>query len=104
MIETIEKDQLVERADSLGTRLLSDFADALSGVSGIKEIRGQGLLIGIELDRPCGELVGLALEQGLLINVTVENTVRLLPPLTLSDAEADQLVETLSILIKTFTC
>ncbi|MES9906502.1 MAG: aspartate aminotransferase family protein [Sedimenticola sp.] len=104
VIETIEKDQLVERADSLGTRLLSDFADALSGVSGIKEIRGQGLLIGIELDRPCGELVGLALEQGLLINVTVENTVRLLPPLTLSDAEADQLVETLSILIKTFTC
>lgn len=62
------------------------------------------MLIGIELDRPCGELVGLALEQGLLINVTVENTVRLLPPLTLSDAEADQLVETLSILIKTFTC
>ncbi len=102
VIETIEQEQLTERAETLGAKLLADFADALSGVDGVEEIRGKGLLIGIELDRPCGELVGQALEQGLLINVAAEKTVRLLPPLTLNDDQATQLVDTLSTLIKTF--
>ncbi|MCB1862831.1 MAG: aminotransferase class III-fold pyridoxal phosphate-dependent enzyme, partial [Gammaproteobacteria bacterium] len=92
----------VERAERLGRRLLAGFADQLTGVGGIADIRGQGLLIGIELERPCGELVTMALEQGLLINVTAERVVRLLPPLIISDIEADLLVNQLCALVKTF--
>lgn len=102
VIETIENENLATRAEELGARILSGLADALQGVAGIEEIRGQGLLIGIELDRPCAELVGLALEQGLLINVTADRVVRLLPPLILSDKQADQLIETLSKLLQGF--
>jgi acetylornithine aminotransferase len=102
VLETLETDALVARAEQLGRHLLTGIASALQGVAGIEEIRGQGLLIGIELDRPCGELVELALQQGLLINVTAERVVRLLPPLILSDQEADHLVATLSGLLKDF--
>ena len=102
VIETLEADKLVERAERLGRRLLAGFADQLTGVGGIADIRGQGLLIGIELERPCGELVTMALEQGLLINVTAERVVRLLPPLIISDIEADLLVNQLCALVKTF--
>ncbi|MET0046825.1 MAG: aspartate aminotransferase family protein [Sedimenticola sp.] len=102
VVETLEKDDLPARADQLSGKLLADFADALEGVAGVEEIRGIGLLIGIELDRPCPELVSQALEQGLLINVTAEKVVRLLPPLVMSDDEAEQLVSTLSNLIKEF--
>ncbi len=102
VIETIEQEQLTARAESLGKKLLTEIADALAGIAGVEEIRGQGLLIGIELDRPCGELVTQALEQGLLINVTAEKTVRLLPPLIFSDAQAEQLVKMLFALIKNF--
>ncbi|MES9843052.1 MAG: acetylornithine transaminase [Candidatus Sedimenticola sp. 6PFRAG5] len=102
VIDTLESNKLTERADQLGASLLADFADALEGVAGVEEIRGTGLLIGIELDRPCAELVGRALEQGLLINVTAEKVIRLLPPLILSDEEAQQLVEAVSNLIKDF--
>jgi acetylornithine aminotransferase len=77
-------------------------AEALSDVSGVVEIRGLGLMIGIELDRPCGELVGKGLEAGLLINVTADKVVRLLPSLVFTDAEAKELVERLSALIRTF--
>jgi len=100
VIETIENTNLAARAEELGARILSGLADALQGIAGVEEIRGQGLLIGIELDRPCAELVGLALEQGLLINVTADRVVRLLPPLILSDEQADQLIETLSKLLR----
>ncbi|MES9959897.1 MAG: aspartate aminotransferase family protein [Sedimenticola sp.] len=102
VVETLEKDDLPARADQLSGKLLADFADALEGVAGVEEIRGTGLLIGIELDRPCPELVSQALEQGLLINVTADKVVRLLPPLVMSDDEAEQLVSTLSNLIKEF--
>ncbi len=102
VLETLETDALVARAEQLGRHLLTGFASALQGIAGVEEIRGQGLLIGIELDRPCGELVELALQQGLLINVTAERVVRLLPPLILSDQEADHLVATLSGLLKDF--
>jgi acetylornithine/N-succinyldiaminopimelate aminotransferase len=68
----------------------------------VREIRGMGLMIGIELDRPCAELVGQALERGLLINVTAERVIRLLPPLILTEAEADILLETLSGLVESF--
>ncbi len=102
VVKTIEKDGLVERADQLGAKLLAGFADKLEGIAGIEEIRGQGLLIGIELDRSCGELVAMALAQGLLINVTAERVVRLLPPLIMSDSEAEELISQVSELLKIF--
>ena len=71
-------------------------------MSGVVDIRGKGLMIGIELDRPCGELVGKGLDAGLLINVTAEKVVRLLPALVMTDAEAKELVERLSALIRAF--
>ncbi|MDH5785821.1 MAG: aminotransferase class III-fold pyridoxal phosphate-dependent enzyme, partial [Chromatiales bacterium] len=70
--------------------------------SSSKDIRGKGLMIGIELDRDCGTLVGMALERGLLINVTAGNTIRLLPPLVMSNDEAAQLVSTVTDLINEF--
>ncbi len=102
VIEEMEASRLSERANTLGARLLVDLADALEDVAGVEEIRGLGLLIGIELDRPCGELVERALQQGLLINVTAERVIRLLPPLILSDQQAAQLVAILSRLIREF--
>ncbi|OQX30829.1 MAG: aspartate aminotransferase family protein [Candidatus Sedimenticola endophacoides] len=102
VVETLEREQFASRAQHLGERLLCDFADALSGVAGVEEIRGQGLLLGIELDRPCGELVERALERGLLINVTAERVIRLLPPLIFSDRQAAQLVELVTEIIKEF--
>lgn len=102
VLETVEQFNLATRAEVLGAKLLADFADALTDVVGVEEIRGQGLLIGIELDRPCGELVKQALEQGLLINVTADKVIRLLPPLVMTDKEAGKLVQTLSTLIRDF--
>jgi acetylornithine aminotransferase len=102
VIENIEKDQLCERAATLGANLLTAFSEQLSDLNGVTEIRGMGLLLAIELDRSCAELVKLALDDGLLINVTAGNVVRLLPPLVMSDDEAAELVSKLSALIKTF--
>jgi acetylornithine aminotransferase len=68
----------------------------------VKEVRGMGLMIGVELDRPCGELVKQALAAGLLINVTQDSVIRLLPPLVLSAAEADQIVERLAPAVRAF--
>ncbi len=98
----IEDEKLVERAAKLGQRMLKGFADKLAGVQGVRDIRGKGLLLGIELDRPCADLVKRGFEAGLLINVTADTVVRLLPPLNLKDAEAEQLVEGVSTLIRTF--
>lgn len=100
VLETLEKEQLCARAATLGERITSGLQAALEGVQGFKGIRGRGLMIGIELDQPCGELVQLALDAGLLINVTAGQVVRLLPPLTFTDAEADQLISQLSQLIR----
>jgi acetylornithine/N-succinyldiaminopimelate aminotransferase len=102
VLDTMEQQNLPARAEELGSRLLSDFADALQGVAGVEEIRGRGLLIGIELDRPCGDLVGMASERGLLLNVTAERVVRLLPPLIMSDSEAAEMVATSARLIRDF--
>ena len=101
-LNIIEQDNLLAHADQLGQFIRNGFASALQGVAGIKEIRGQGLIIGIELDKPCGDLVRQALAKGLLINVTADSVIRLLPPLILSQAEAQQLIDTLSPLIKEF--
>lgn len=102
VLEVLERDNLVERAAHLGTWLLNALRARLGGCPGVREVRGLGLLLGIELDRPCGELVARALAAGLLINVTAERVIRLLPPLIMSDAEADHLVALLGDLVEDF--
>lgn len=99
VLDVIESDHLLERAEALGERIIGGFRKALHGIEGITDIRGRGLMIGIELAQPCPELVTQALEAGLLINVTASRVVRLLPPLVLTDAQADQLVCILAPLI-----
>jgi acetylornithine and succinylornithine aminotransferases len=101
-LNVIERDKLIPRAAELGDKIRTAFNDELADTGAIKEIRGQGLMIGIELDRPCPELVGLAAEAGLLINVTAGSVIRLLPALTFSDSEADEMVSTLSSVIRDF--
>jgi acetylornithine/N-succinyldiaminopimelate aminotransferase len=98
----IEEEGLLTRAGQLGQSMLHWLSEQLAGVGGIREIRGQGLMIGIELDRPCSDLVKLGLEAGLLINVTADTVVRLLPPLNLRDPEARQLVSGVAGLIRAF--
>lgn len=100
VLETLDKDQLAKRAGELGEHLVKGFTAALADVEGVKAIRGRGLMLGIELDHPCSELVQLGLEAGLLINVTADKVVRLLPPLTFTDEEAELLISKLSQLIK----
>lgn len=103
VLDTLEKDQLTEKAATLGHYLQKGFQERLEGQEGVKEIRSCGLMIGIELDRPCGDLVGAALMLGkILINVTAERVVRLLPPLVLTHEQADELIATLCGIIKTF--
>ncbi len=99
---TLQAEDLPARAATVGARLLTDLRQALADCPGIRDIRGKGLMIGIELDRPCGELVQRALDHSLLINVTAGQVVRLLPPLILNNTEADHLVSQLSHLIHTF--
>jgi acetylornithine/N-succinyldiaminopimelate aminotransferase len=102
VIDTLEKESLVQRAEELGLRLLTAFELALGEQEYVNDIRGMGLLLGIELDRPCAELVGMALARGLLINVTAGNTIRLLPPLVMSDEDADMLVHEVTELVTEF--
>ncbi len=99
VIDVLEKEHLAERAADLGQYLLDSFQKQLADIGGMVSIRGKGLMIGIELDRDCGDLVKLALDKKLLINVTAGNVIRLLPPLILTDAEADQIVSVLSELV-----
>ena len=101
-LDVIERDGLMARALALGERIRSDLAKRLEGVVGVADIRGDGLMIGVELDRPCGELVQRALDAGLLLNVTADRVVRLLPALIFTAAEADELAATLSRLIREF--
>lgn len=97
-----EKENLAERAATLGQYIVEELRTSLQNLSGLVEIRGKGMMIGLELDRPCGNLVKDAIDRGLLINVTADKVIRLLPPMTLSDAEADQLITILSTLVKDF--
>ena len=90
---------LVEGARDKGEKLLERLGQALRGLNCVREVRGKGLMIGIELDRPCTELVGRALDRHLLINVTADRVIRLLPPLIIDDQEIDTIVATLRDLI-----
>lgn len=101
-LEAIEAEGLLENATRIGGLIRAELAHRLSDLSGVRQIRGKGLMIGIELDRPCGDLVKHGLEAGLLINVTSDNVVRLLPPLVMRNTEALLLVEGLSRLIHDF--
>jgi acetylornithine/N-succinyldiaminopimelate aminotransferase len=101
-LEAIEGENLMKNAEQVGGLILSGLREGLRGVAGITEIRGQGLMIGVELDRPCGDLVGQALQAGLLINVTMDNVVRLLPPLVMTEGEARQVLSILLPLVRNF--
>lgn len=101
-IETIEQDGLMANAERVGALIRSLMAEALANVKGVVDIRGHGLMIGIELDHPCGELVGKALAAGLLINVTADSVIRFLPPLIFSESDAKELVERCAPLIREF--
>jgi len=101
-LRVMEDDKLLENAAAVGAFIRADLLHRLAGVAGVREVRGQGLMIGIELDRPCGDLVKQALARKLLINVTNESVVRLLPPLILKREEAAFLTEKLAALIKAF--
>ena len=101
-LEVVEKEQLVANAARVGQQMREALQQALHGLPGFVEVRGRGLMIGIELDRPCGELVLRALEAGLLINVTAEKVVRLLPALNFSAEEGQEVVVRLVPLIRNF--
>ncbi|HEX2649820.1 MAG TPA: aspartate aminotransferase family protein [Burkholderiales bacterium] len=101
-IDTVKEEGLLENAGRVGQSMLNNLKSALGAVSGVAEIRGMGLMIGIELDRPCGELVKAALDAGLVINVTADNVVRILPALVMSEVEGREVVERLVPLVKGF--
>ena len=98
----LSEQRLSDAAGELGHRIIHAMHRQVGDLDGVVKIRGRGLMIGIQLDRPCAELVAQALEQGLLINVTADSVIRLLPPLILSEQQADHLVATLSPLIRAF--
>jgi acetylornithine/N-succinyldiaminopimelate aminotransferase len=102
VMETIEREQLVKHAATLGRHMLEQFRHQLGTLAGVTAVRGHGLMLGIELDRPCAALVGRALDQGLLINVTADRVIRLLPPLILTDKQAAMVVERVSSLVREF--
>ncbi len=101
-LEIIEEERLMENAVRIGEFIRSELSQRLAGLRGITEIRGKGLMIGIELEHPCGELVQQALEKGVLINVAVDNVIRLLPPLIMKHEEAELLLATLVPLVTAF--
>lgn len=100
VIEQIKKNNIAERARDLGERMLDNFRSRLGGLNNVKNIRGKGLMIGIELDDDCTDLVAKALDKGLLLNVTAQNVIRILPPLIISDDEADQICDTICLLVE----
>ena len=102
VIDILEKEHLAERAGVLGKLMLERLQKELKATSGVVSIRGKGLMFGIELNRECSDLVKLALAERLLINVTAGNVIRLLPPLIITDNEAEQIIATVSKLIRQF--
>ena len=102
VIKTIEQENLVARAADLGERLLTGLNTALRDCAHVTAIRGKGLMIGVELNRPCVALIHAARARGLLINVTAERVIRLLPSLILSDAEADLIIDGVTAIVRDF--
>jgi len=102
VVNTMKAQKLAARSKVLGNTMLAQLKTELGENSAVVDIRGIGLMLAVELDRPCGELMQRALEQGLLINVTAEKVVRLLPPLIISDDQATEITQKVSALIKDF--
>jgi len=98
----VAEDRLIDNAAAVGERIRSGLQREWSGLKGVVEIRGQGLMLGIELDRPCGALLQRAADAGLLISVTADTVIRLLPPLIMTPAEGDEVVRILAPLVREF--
>ena len=103
VLNTLEEENLIEQVSHKAQSIVDGLISALQANPHVVDIRHKGLMIGVELDRPCGELVKLALEKQLLINVTNEKTIRLLPPLIIDEQQIQQLIETLVLLITDYT-
>jgi acetylornithine aminotransferase len=101
-LDTVKDEGLLENAAKCGAAMRAGLTAALAGLPGVVEVRGMGLMLGIELDRPCGDLVKMGLDAGLVFNVTADNVVRLLPALVISEAESREVVERLVPLVKAF--
>ncbi|MBW8458912.1 MAG: acetylornithine transaminase [Thiobacillus sp.] len=101
-LDAIEDEKLLDNARVRGEAIRSGLRQALDGVHGVVDIRGEGLMIGIELDRPCAELVAVARDAGVLINVTADTVIRLVPPLIYGEAEVDALVSAVSGIVKNY--
>ena len=101
-IRIMEEDGLLQNAADVGAHLKAELQRALGQTAGVNEVRGQGLMIGVELDRPCGVLIDRAAEAGLLLSVTADRVIRLVPALTLTRAEADEIVALLTPLVQAF--
>lgn len=101
-LRIMEEDGLLANAAQVGAHLKTALQQAFAGMPEVVDIRGQGLMLGIELDRPCGALLAMGAERGLLFSVTAERVIRLVPPLILTQAEADEIVRILSALVKDF--
>ncbi len=100
VLDIIRKNNLIDNVKTIGDYFIAEFKTKLNGIDQVKAIRGKGLMIGIELKNDCGELVAAASEQGVLINVTAANTIRLLPPLIITKKQADKVIATVVTLIK----
>ena len=101
-LEIMEEEGLLANATRMGAILKNGFNQALQGVVGVKEVRGMGLMLGIELNRPCSDIVTLALAAGILTNVTQDSVIRLVPPLIINESEAREIVARLAPVIKAF--
>ena len=101
-IRIMEEDGLLANAAAVGALLKSGLERELAGVKGVVEVRGHGLMLGIALDRPCGDILGRAAKAGLMLSVTADRVIRLVPPLILSADEAGQIIAILCPLIKAF--
>jgi len=102
VLDALESENLLDNAHAVGAHLKDALAKELAGTPGVTDIRGRGLMLGIELARPCGVLAMRAMEAGLLINVTRDRVIRMLPPLILNRDEADRIVAILVPLIRQF--
>lgn len=100
--DTMEADNLVENAKERGEQMMEGLRRELADVPHIKDIRGKGLMIGVELDKPCPEVLTIALKHGVLLSVTAGNVVRLLPPLVINAEEAEELVKRVAAIIREF--
>ena len=101
-IAVMESDRLLDNAATVGAHLKAALQREIGGLAGVTEIRGEGLMIGIELARPCGELLGRAAQAGLLLRVTADKVIRIVPPLIITKAEADRVVALLAPLVRDF--